>query len=133
MNLREVLIKPVITEKSLLLAHDNKYTFLVDRRATKPQIAEACKVFFNVTPIEIKTITTRAQAKRVPGKRKTIMPMDGKKAIVILSKKESIPVFSKWFSISDTTEEPQKKDDKKKEIKDKKDTKKDSKKEKTNK
>jgi len=105
MNLREVLIKPIITEKSLLMAHVGKYTFLVDRRATKPQIAQACKEYFQVTPIEIRTITTRAQAKRQTGKRKVFMPSDGKKAILVLAKNQSIPLLAKWFSTEDTTKE----------------------------
>lgn len=112
MKIRDIIIKPVITEKSLLLAHDSKYTFIVDRRATKFQIGQACKEFFQVNPIEIRTITTRAQAKRQPGKRKITMKADGKKAIIVLDKKQSIPVFAKWFSIEDVKEEPQSKKDK---------------------
>lgn len=71
MNPKDILIKPIITEKSLeIVKSQNGYTFQVDRRAAKPQIARAVEQFFNVKVQNIRTITTpgrlRRQLKKTP-------------------------------------------------------------------
>ncbi len=102
MELKNIIIKPVITEKSLLDAHNNKFTFVVNRLATKRQIAEACKLFFGVNPENVRTITLRSKAHRVRNTRKVVRPMDGKKAIMLFPKGKHIGLFQQWFSIEDT-------------------------------
>ena len=53
MNLRDVILTPVMTEKSLKKQAENIYTFLVDDRATKPQIKEAVEKYFSVKVIKV--------------------------------------------------------------------------------
>lgn len=102
MDLKNIIVRPVITEKSLLDAHNNKFTFVVNRLANKRQIAEACKLFFGVNPETIRTITLRSKVQKIRNSRKTVRPIDGKKAIVLLPKGAHISLFQQWFSIEDT-------------------------------
>ena len=48
MNVRSVIIKPVISEKSYALLNANKYTFRVHDDATKPQVRQAVEAIFDV-------------------------------------------------------------------------------------
>lgn len=59
MDLKTVIKKPIITERSTRLADANQYTFQVDRRANKRQIAQAIKQRFSkVKVIGVRTSTT---------------------------------------------------------------------------
>ncbi len=102
MQLKNVIIRPILTEKSLLDANGNKFTFEVNRLANKRQIAEACKLFFGVMPENVRTIALRSKTKRVRNTRKTVRAIDGKKAILLLPKGSHISLFQQWFSIEDT-------------------------------
>ena len=79
----EIIIAPVITEKSQMLASNGKtYVFKVDARANKTQIKLAIEELFGVKVKSVNTLNTKAKAKRVgryAGKTKTY-----KKAIVTL-------------------------------------------------
>ena len=48
MEARDIIKRPVLTEKSYLLMQENKYTFLVDTRAHKTQIKQAIEEIFGV-------------------------------------------------------------------------------------
>lgn len=102
MELKNIIIKPVITEKSLLDASVNKFTFVVNRQASKRQIAEACKVFFGVLPVNVRTLAIRSKAHRVRNTRKMVRPIDGKKAILLFPKGSHLSLFQQWFSVEDT-------------------------------
>ncbi len=56
---RDIIIKPVITEKSMNLLADNKYTFVVDRRANKTQIKNAIENIFSVKVDNVRTISIK--------------------------------------------------------------------------
>ena len=60
MDARSVIVRPIISEKSYAGIENNRYTFEVDKRASKPQIADAVAEVFNVT-------VTRVNTMRVPG------------------------------------------------------------------
>ena len=81
--MKDLIIAPVITEKSAHLAEDGKtYVFKVRKDANKVEIADAIESAFNVKVASIRTLTTKSKAKRVgryTGKTKTY-----KKAIVTL-------------------------------------------------
>ena len=83
---------PVITEKTTELAKSRKYTFRVDKNATKPEIKEAVSKIFGVKIVSIKTIKERGEVRRgMSGRKRIIKP--SKKAIVELPEKEKIDLF----------------------------------------
>ena len=78
----EVIIKPVITEKSNEEIQDGKYTFKVNKKATKVDIANAVEKLFEVKVINLKTIYVKGKTKRVG--RYEGKTSDWKKAIVTI-------------------------------------------------
>ena len=92
MEARDILIRPLITEKSTELMAEGKYVFVVDKRANKIEIAKAVKEVFNVKVEKVNTINVKGKTKRVGrtvGKRPNY-----KKAIVKLAAGETIEFFS---------------------------------------
>jgi len=88
---RDVLIKPVISEKSYRLVDDGKYTFLVAPDANKTQIRQAVEQVFRVRVTGVNTINRPGKRRRTRygwGKRP-----DTKRAIVTLAAGERIDVF----------------------------------------
>ena len=88
---RDVLIKPVISEKSYRLVDDGKYTFLVAPEANKTQIRQAVEQVFRVKVTSVNTINRPGKRRRTRygwGKR-----VDTKRAIVTLAAGERIDVF----------------------------------------
>ena len=88
---RDVLIKPVISEKSYRLVDDGKYTFLVAPEANKTQIRQAVEQVFHVKVAGVNTINRPGKRRRTRygwGKR-----ADTKRAIVTLAAGERIDVF----------------------------------------
>jgi large subunit ribosomal protein L23 len=63
-NSRQVILEPVVSEKSYALMADGKYTFRVDPRAHKMQIAAAVEEIFDVTVAEVRTLKVRSKPKR---------------------------------------------------------------------
>jgi large subunit ribosomal protein L23 len=89
-----IVIKPVITEKSLRLANvDNTYTFVVQRTANKDQISEAVSKLFEVEVQTIRTITNQKGKKRTGKKRQSVTTGKVKKALVTLKDGHSIDLF----------------------------------------
>jgi large subunit ribosomal protein L23 len=88
---RDILLAPVISEKSYGLLDENKYTFIVRPDANKTQIKIAVEQIFNVKVLGVNTINRQGKRKRskgsVMGKRK-----DTKRAIVTL-REGSIDIF----------------------------------------
>ena len=92
MEARDILIRPLITEKSTELMAEGKYVFVVDKKANKIEIAKAVKEIFNVKVDKVNTVNVKGKTKRVGrtvGKRP-----DFKKAIVKLAAGETIEFFS---------------------------------------
>jgi len=86
---RDVILKPVISEKSYGLLEEHKYTFLVAPHANKTEIKIAVEKVFGVKVVSVNTINRQGKRKRTRsgyGKRK-----DTKRAIVTLSA-ESKPI-----------------------------------------
>ena len=64
----DVILKPVVTEKSMGLMADKKYTFLVHTEATKSQIKEAVeKMFAGAKVAKVNTMNNEGKSKRVRG------------------------------------------------------------------
>ena len=91
MNPRQVILEPVVSEKSYALMADGKYTFRVDDRAHKTQIRHAVEEIFSVAVVEVHTIKVRAKPKRrgVHNGR----TRSWKKAIVKLAPGQRIELF----------------------------------------
>ena len=88
---RDILVKPVVSEKSYALLDENKYTFIVDPRANKTQIKQAVEAVFSVKVTGVNTINRQGKRKRSRtgfGKRK-----DTKRAIVTLAEGDRIDIF----------------------------------------
>ena len=93
MNLiaHDIIIKPVITEKSSTLTEYNKYTFEVHRSANKIQIRQAIEQIFKVKVLSVNTMNVPAKPKRMGafiGKTRS-----WKKAIVALAEGQRIEFF----------------------------------------
>lgn len=91
MEARDILIRPLITERTSELMGENKYVFVVDKRANKIEIAKAVTEVFKVKVEKVNTLNVRGKTKRV-GRSKGKRP-DYKKAIVKLAAGESIAFF----------------------------------------
>lgn len=90
-NPRDIIYRPVITEKSTGAMQDNKYTFMVDLKANKVEIRQAIEEIFKVKVDRVNTVRVMGKTKRVGrtvGKRP-----DYKKAIVTLAEGQRIEFF----------------------------------------
>jgi large subunit ribosomal protein L23 len=90
-NPRDILLRPVISEKSYRLADDGKYTFLVDPDANKTQIRQAVETIFTVKVTGVNTSNRPGKRRRTRygyGKRP-----DTKRAIVSLAEGDRIDLF----------------------------------------
>lgn len=97
MKLSEVLVKPIVTEKSNSLSEKKRtYAFRVNRKANKLEIKKAVEEFYGVSVVDVNTVV-------VPGKSKTRFTKAGyisgrkppfKKAYVTVGEDESIDLYS---------------------------------------
>jgi large subunit ribosomal protein L23 len=88
---REVLLAPVISEKSYSLIDQNKYTFIVDPKANKTEIKIAVEKIFGVKVLSVNTLNREGKRKRTAigiGKRS-----DQKRAIVHVKSGDRIDIF----------------------------------------
>ncbi|MCF2601009.1 MAG: 50S ribosomal protein L23 [Veillonellaceae bacterium] len=91
MEARDIIIRPLITEKSTTLMAEGKYVFEVAKAANKIEIAKAISQIFNVKVVSVNTVNVEGKVKRMGrsiGKRS-----DYKKAIVKLAAGETIEFF----------------------------------------
>jgi large subunit ribosomal protein L23 len=88
---RDVLLAPVVSEKSYALLDEGKYTFLVDPRANKTEIRIAVERVFGVKVTGVNTANRQGKARRTrtgTGRRK-----DTKRAVVTLREGDTIDIF----------------------------------------
>jgi large subunit ribosomal protein L23 len=90
-NPRDVLKKPVVSERSMALLEDNKYTFYVDPKANKIEIKNAVEELFSVTVENVNTMNVKGKEKRMG--RYVGRTADRKKAIVKLKAGDKIEIF----------------------------------------
>ncbi len=86
----DTLLAPIITEKSTLLAEENKVIFQVPLTATKPMIKDAVESLFKVDVTKVNTVLVKGKTKRFRGMlgRRS----DYKKAIVTLKDGQSVDI-----------------------------------------
>lgn len=92
---RDIIVKPVVSEKSYGLFDSNVYTFVVHKSATKPEIRDAVQSIFAVKVASVNTLNRKGKRKRnrktgVYGQRP-----DAKRAIVTLAEGHSIDLFTR--------------------------------------
>ena len=78
----DVIIKPIVTEKSNDEVQNGKYTFKVNKKATKVDVKRACEKLFNVKVLNVNTVNVKGKEKRVG--RSVGKTSDWKKAIVTI-------------------------------------------------
>jgi len=91
MDSSQVIIRPVVSEKSYQLSAANRYVFRVHSDAHKTQIRQAVQELFDVHVVDVRTLSVKSKPKRrgaVSGRTRM-----WKKAIVKLREGESIPIF----------------------------------------
>ena len=91
MDPSQVIIRPVVSEKSYAGIEENTYTFLVDKRSNKTEIKEAIQQIWNVQVTSVRTLNRKGKVKRrryTTGKR-----ADEKRAIVTLAQGDHIEIF----------------------------------------
>ena len=87
----QVLIRPVVSEKSYVLAANDKYTFRVHPDAHKTQIRQAVETLFDVKVVGVRTMSVKSKPKRrglTSGRTRA-----WKKAVVQVRAGDSIPIF----------------------------------------
>jgi large subunit ribosomal protein L23 len=87
----QILIRPVVSEKSYVLSAANRYTFRVHPDAHKTQIRQAVEQLFGVHVVDVRTLSVKSKPKRrgVTRGRTRVW----KKAIVQVRAGETIPIF----------------------------------------
>lgn len=91
MQMRSVIIEPLLTEKSNVLREQNKFMFKVDPRANKLQIMQAIREQFDVHPVSCNIVTVKRKPKRVRYRKG--YTASWKKAVVTLPENERIALF----------------------------------------
>lgn len=87
----EIILKPLVTEKSATLAAENKYVFVVRKNASRVQIRSAIKAIYGIIPVSVNVQNMQGKSVRfgrMRGKRQ-----DWKKAIVTLPQGKTISVY----------------------------------------
>jgi large subunit ribosomal protein L23 len=87
----QVIIRPVVSEKTYALAEAGKYTFRVHDHAHKTEIRQAIEQLFDVNVVEVRTASVKSKPKRrayTSGRTRT-----WKKAIVQVGEGQAIPIF----------------------------------------
>jgi large subunit ribosomal protein L23 len=91
MDHSQVIIRPVVSEKSYTLSGLHRYTFRVHHEAHKTQIRQAVEALFDVHVVEVRTCSVKSKPKRRG--TTTGRTRQWKKAIVQVREGETIPIF----------------------------------------
>jgi len=94
MNLNNIILKPIITEKAYALQESSRYSFKVDRKATKNQIAHAFEEIFKIKPLCVNTSITRGQTKTNWKDRKSFLQPSEKRAIITIPKDKKLEILN---------------------------------------
>lgn len=92
-NPRDIILAPVVSEKSYGLIEQNVYTFQVHPDASKPEIHDAVESIFGVTVLKVNTMNRKGKRKRNRGMPTFTTRADVKRALVTLAPGDSIELF----------------------------------------
>ena len=90
---RDVIIRPVVSEKSYALLDQGVYTFIVAPDANKVEIRHAVEAIFGVNVVRVNTLNRRGKRKRNRRQQTFGKRSDTKRALVTLASGQSIPIF----------------------------------------
>src|SRR5579872_1876166 len=90
---RNVILKPVVSEKSYALLDQGVYTFVVAPDANKIEIRRAVESIFGVNVVKVNTLNRPGKRKRNRGKATFGKRADTKRAVVTLATGQTIPIF----------------------------------------
>jgi len=90
---RDVILRPVVSEKSYALLDHGVYTFIVHPDADKIEIRRAVEQIFNVSVVKVNTLTRKGKRKRHRRMPTFGRRADTKRAIVTLAEGQRIPLF----------------------------------------
>jgi large subunit ribosomal protein L23 len=90
---RDVVIEPIVSEKSYSLLENNVYTFRVHPSASKPEIRDAIQSIFGVTVTRVNTLNRKGKLRRNRGQHTFGSRPNTKRAIVTLAEGDSIDLF----------------------------------------
>jgi large subunit ribosomal protein L23 len=90
---RDVIIEPVVSEKSYALIEQNVYTFRVHPDASKPEIHDAVEAIFNVSVVKVNTLNRKGKTQRVRRTNKQGHRPDTKRALVTVAAGNRIELF----------------------------------------
>jgi large subunit ribosomal protein L23 len=90
---RDVILEPIVSEKSYQLLETGVYTFRVHPTASKPEIADAVRSIFSVKVVKVNTMNRKGKRVRDRKTGKFGSKPDTKRALVTLAAGESIPLF----------------------------------------
>lgn len=102
--MQNVIIKPIVTEKSMQSKGPAKFTFMVASFATKTEIKQAFKDRYSVNVVSVSTSKIKGKRKRIGARRIETPEVATKKATIMLKKGEKLSIFE-----SSQEEEPKKK------------------------
>ena len=88
---RDIILRPIVSEKSYDMIEHNRYTFEVAKAASKPEIADAIAEIFNVTVTSVNTMNVNGKPRRLRYNKG--VTRSWKKAIVTLKDGDSIEFF----------------------------------------
>jgi large subunit ribosomal protein L23 len=92
---RQVILRPVVSEKSYALIEANQYTFLVHPSASKPEISDAVESIFDVKVARVNTLNRGGKRRRNRRTGVVGRTAANKRAIVTLAEGHSIELFEK--------------------------------------
>ena len=90
---RDIIIAPVVSEKSYALIETGVYTFKVSPKASKPEIRDAVEAIWGVEVLKVNTLNRKGKATRARRTGKAGSKPDTKRAIVTLAAGDEIPLF----------------------------------------
>ncbi len=90
---RDVIIRPVVSEKSYTLLEDNVYTFEVHPSSSKPEIKDAVESIFDVDVLKVNTLIRKGKRKKNRRTNSWGQRPTRKRAIVTLAEGDSIELF----------------------------------------
>jgi large subunit ribosomal protein L23 len=90
---RDIILRPVVSEKSYSLLDRNVYTFIVAKEANKIEIKQAVETIFNVKVTKISTLNRKGKVKRNRRSNTSGKRPDTKRAIVAVATDDRIDIF----------------------------------------
>ena len=90
---RQVIIEPIVSEKSYALLEEGVYTFKVHPTASKPEIRDAVETIFGVSVTKVNTLNRKGKRRRNRRTGTFVKRPDTKRALVTLAEGDSIELF----------------------------------------